>query len=539
MSEPGARARDQRRLRPTPERLAFLSIAVAFIALRLPSLVEPPTFNDEGTYSDIGWALDHGAVLYRDVWGHYTPGIYWLGAAINLVNTSVLAFHIVLAAAVALTALGVWLFCRRFASTAVAWAATLGFVILSSLPTLEGDVLYVEVIGALLVVWAVLLVARSTVTTGAALGAGVLIAGAVLCKPTFGADAVAVATIPAVIAIAAKRRPARPELRTLLLVAAGAVAVLGIAAIGLWLGGSMPGLIDVLTHQDETYLQSASGGGGAQVAPAGATALILLLMTVTRIGLVLVVGALTTWWLARRGHSGESVAAWWLTWDLAAVVASALGLAHYAQQMEPALCVCAALLAARLVRRLPIRQLALAVVTTLIAWVVCVVGLLAPTAEASVVVPQQLSSFVTSIVSPHVITHYLGGGWKRVLGLSSAATYEAGFGPEPALVRETVAIIDAHTRSGDRVFVWGRVPWAYSLSRRLPAGRYTSLNSSYTLDPHGQSLLLGELRAHPPAVLVQLEALPSQLSTMLRDSHYRQLRTGAEGEIVWIAPWRM
>jgi hypothetical protein len=138
-----------------------------------------------------------------------------------------------------------------------------------------------------------------------------------------------------------------------------------------------------------------------------------------------------------------------------------------------------------------------------------------------------------------VITHYLGGGWKRVLGLSSAATYEAGFGPEPALVRETVAIIDAHTRSGDRVFVWGRVPWAYSLSRRLPAGRYTSLNSSYTLDPHGQSLLLGELRAHPPAVLVQLEALPSQLSTMLRDSHYHQLRTGAKGEIVWIAPWRM
>ena len=82
----------------------------------MPSLVEPPTFNDEGTYSDIGWALDHGAVLYRDVWGHYTPGVYWLGAAINLVNTSVLAFHLVLAAAVALTAFGIWLFCRRFSS---------------------------------------------------------------------------------------------------------------------------------------------------------------------------------------------------------------------------------------------------------------------------------------------------------------------------------------------------------------------------------------------------------------------------------------
>jgi hypothetical protein len=39
------------------------------------------------------------------------------------------------------------------------------------------------------------------------------------------------------------------------------------------------------------------------------------------------------------------------------------------------------------------------------------------------------------------------------------------------------------------------VPWAYSLSRRLPAGRYTSLNSSFTLDPKAQPLLISELRA--------------------------------------------
>ena len=136
MVEPATRARAGRLPHPSPGWLALISIAVTGVALRLPSLVEPPTFNDEGTYSDIGWALDHGAVLYRDVWGHYTPGIYWIGAAINLVNTSVLAFHLVLAAAVAVTALGIWLLCRRFTSITTAWAATLGFVILSSLPTL-------------------------------------------------------------------------------------------------------------------------------------------------------------------------------------------------------------------------------------------------------------------------------------------------------------------------------------------------------------------------------------------------------------------
>ena len=438
--------------------------------MRVPSLVEPPTFNDEGTYSDIGWALDHGAVLYRDVWGHYTPGVYWLGAAINLVNTSVLAFHLVLAAAVALTAFGIWLLCRRFATTPVAWAAALGFVILASLPTLEGDVLYVEVIGAMIVMGAVLLVARpSPPSARAAVGAGVLVAGAMLFKPTFAADAVVVATIPGVIALASghtagaargDRAPARGRRCDR--------APRGRRRSRSGSAARCPGLVDVLVHQDETYLQSASGGGGQGVAPAGGTGLVLLLMTATRIGFVLVAGSIVTWWLARHRQVGASVAAWWLTWTLAAVVVSALGLAHYAQQMEPALCVCAAFLAARLVRGLPWRQFALAVATTVIAWAVCVIGLIAPTAEASLVVPQHLSTFVTSIVSPHVITHYLGGGWERVLGLTTDAKYEAGFGPQPALVRATVAIIDAQSKPGDRVFVWGRVPWAYSLSRRLP-----------------------------------------------------------------------
>lgn len=524
----------------TPGWVRLLSVAAIFVVLRIPSLVEPPTYNDEGTYSDIGWALDHGAVLYRDVWGHYTPGVYWLSAAINLVNTSVLAFHLVLAIALALTALGIWLFCRRFASTTVAWAATVGFVILSSLPTLEGDSLYVEAIGAVCVVGAVLLVARpGGVSRRAAIGTGAAAAAAILCKPTFAADAVAVATIPAVIALASGRRPGRAEIRTLLFVAGGGCTLLGIVAVALGLGGSLPGLIDVLTHQDVSYLQSANSGGASGRGSGGGSTTVLLLLTVTRIGLALIVGALITWWLVRRHHVAAAVASWWLTWEVAAVVLSAYGYPHYAAQMEPALCICAALLASRLVRSVPVRQVALAVVTTVVAWIVCVGVIIAPTAEASVVAPQDLSSFVTSVVSPHVITHYLGNGWEHVLGLITPAKYEAGFGTEPAIVRATVDIIEAHSRSGDRVFVWGRAPWVYSLSSRLPAGRYTSLNSSYTLDPHAQPLLLSELRAHPPTVMVQLEPLPPAMTAFLHQLHYiKILPTASGGEICWVAPGR-
>ena len=506
---------------------------MVFVALRLPSIVEPPTLADEGTYADIGWALDHGAVLYRDVWGHYTPGAYWLGAAINLVSSTVLAFHLVLAAVVTLTAFAVWRFCRRFASPTVAWMATMAFIVIASLPTFEGDVLYVETVGALLATWAVVIVTRrARLGMTGALAAGALAAGAVLFKVTFVADGVVIASLPAVVAIASGRRPGRTELRAAAAVVTGGLALLAVAATGLWLGGSMPGLLDVLTNQDERYLQFTTNGGAAVVA--GGSGRFLLVLAVVRVAVVLLVGALLAWRLARRRHLAAAVGVWWLTWDLAAVVLSGSGLAHYAQQMAPALCVCAALLVQQLWRRLRAGALLGAAATTLVAWTVCVAALVTPTAEASAVVRQHIGDFASAIVSPRQVIHVVGRGWERVAGVITPDAYSLSFGSQPALVARTVAVIDAHSVRGDRVFVWGRLPWAYTLSGRMPAGRYTSLNSSYALDPGAMPLLVRQLRAHPPAVLVQLEPLPPAVTSLLHALGYRPLAAG--GAVAWVAP---
>ena len=38
-----------------------LVIGLVLVVLRAPSLIEPAQFSDEGTYADIGFAVDHGA----------------------------------------------------------------------------------------------------------------------------------------------------------------------------------------------------------------------------------------------------------------------------------------------------------------------------------------------------------------------------------------------------------------------------------------------------------------------------------------------
>src|SRR5437588_7853171 len=122
-------------------RIWAIVIGVTLVVLRAPSLIEPPQFSDEGTYADIGFALDHGAVLYRDVWDNKPPGVYWLAALINLVQRSVTAYHIVAAIVVVVTACAVFMIGRRVLSDRAGWIAAFAFVVMGSLPLFAGDVL--------------------------------------------------------------------------------------------------------------------------------------------------------------------------------------------------------------------------------------------------------------------------------------------------------------------------------------------------------------------------------------------------------------
>ncbi len=60
-----------------------IGIALAvllFLFLRLPSLVEPHWYGDEGIYAAIGSEMSRGELLYLDTWDHKPPAIYVLYA---------------------------------------------------------------------------------------------------------------------------------------------------------------------------------------------------------------------------------------------------------------------------------------------------------------------------------------------------------------------------------------------------------------------------------------------------------------------------
>lgn len=123
----------------------FFLVGVAFIftLLRIPSLIEPDWYGDEGIYQVIGVALRHGRLLYRDIWDNKPPVLYLYYALISGDLFYIRLFSLVfgVGAVIAFFFLARTLFDRKrlpvFLSTGV-------FAVLFGLPLLEGNIANAE-----------------------------------------------------------------------------------------------------------------------------------------------------------------------------------------------------------------------------------------------------------------------------------------------------------------------------------------------------------------------------------------------------------
>jgi hypothetical protein len=502
------------------------------VLLRLPSLVEPTWYPDEGTYADIGRALAHGAVLYRDVWDNKPPGMYWLATVLTVHGVSVPVLHGVLAVLVAAGTLAVFVLGRRLGGAPVAVMASLTYAVLVSLPNFDGDLLNAEVVGAVLVLLAMVLMLRDpTARPPVAALAGAIVAAAILVKAVFVVDLVVVAAAPLLLAVAHRRRPGRQELLGAAGVVAGTALLLGGATLALGLGGSLRGFLDVLTHADVDYLRWSNDLAGAH------TRLALALLTVSRLAIPVIAGLAAALWLVRRGRGGAAVLALWLGCDLSAAMVSARGLTHYIQQAEPALVLIAALAAAAVLRRRRRSGPLVAGAIMLLTWPVAEFALWLPRAEVAWAQHQPVPSWEHHNFGARELPAYYQHGWQRLTGGLSADAYAATFPADMQRQRAVVDLFRRCSRPGQPVFVWGTVHWAYALSDRVPAGRYVSLGSAYYIDKANERRLLDDLAAHLPAVLVVDAPPPPALWDLLHRNNYAVISHGVDGEDYWLAPW--
>ncbi len=120
----------------------LLIVSFVFFLLRLPSLIEPYWYGDEGIYQTIGFALRNGRTLYSGIWDNKPPLLYMLYALFNGDQETIRLVSILFG--VASVVVVYFLAKKMFRGSHATSITTIAFAVLFSLPLVEGNIANAE-----------------------------------------------------------------------------------------------------------------------------------------------------------------------------------------------------------------------------------------------------------------------------------------------------------------------------------------------------------------------------------------------------------
>lgn len=126
----------------TPEKFFLACISFIFTVLRIPSLVEPYWYGDEGIYQVIGMALRSGRVLYEGTWDNKPPMLYLIYALVN--GDQFWARLLSLIFGIGAVIAFYFLAKKLFANHTITYTTTILFAVLFAIPLLEGNIANAE-----------------------------------------------------------------------------------------------------------------------------------------------------------------------------------------------------------------------------------------------------------------------------------------------------------------------------------------------------------------------------------------------------------
>jgi 4-amino-4-deoxy-L-arabinose transferase-like glycosyltransferase len=125
--------------------LFVILTAFLFFLLRLPSLFEPLWYGDEGIYQVIGTSLNHGKLLYKEIFDNKPPLLYWLYSLLHSDQFSVRLASLIFGV---LSVIVFFLLSKKLFKNAKnnvpAYLTTFIFTLLFGLPAFEGNIANAE-----------------------------------------------------------------------------------------------------------------------------------------------------------------------------------------------------------------------------------------------------------------------------------------------------------------------------------------------------------------------------------------------------------
>ena len=117
-----------------------------FFILRLPSLFEPLWYGDEGIYQVIGTSLNHGKMLYSQIFDNKPPLLYWVYAIFQSDQFTIRLVSLIfgLLSVIVFFLLSKKLFQNKRGNSNIPYLTTFVFTMSFGLPFLEGNIANAE-----------------------------------------------------------------------------------------------------------------------------------------------------------------------------------------------------------------------------------------------------------------------------------------------------------------------------------------------------------------------------------------------------------
>lgn len=258
----------------------LFAICLVFVILRLPSLIEPYWYGDEGIYQVVGHAINSGEILYKDIWDNKPPLLYLIYALVDgdLFGVKTISLFFGLGSVISFYFLSVKFFKTNISSI----LATAVFAILFGAPVIEGNIANAENFMLLpIIISAYLLLSYSQSKNNKNLViAGFLLSAALILKIVAVFDFVAFAVFIFVLEFENKRK----AVRDLLYFAFPFFSLLFVAACYFLVVGAFSDFISAVFLQNVSYVGEQYGSSMPTL-----TLAVKAVLTIVVIGALIVV----------------------------------------------------------------------------------------------------------------------------------------------------------------------------------------------------------------------------------------------------------
>jgi hypothetical protein len=140
--------------------------AILFFVLRLPSLFEPYWYGDEGVYLALGQGIRHGLTLYSQIFDNKPPAIYYFA----VLAQTVFGYRLLLLLWMIPTCYYFFRLAQKYLTPKLSQVALLFFVVLTSIPVIEGHIANAEIFMLLPTILGFLLFEKHAFWSGLLLG---------------------------------------------------------------------------------------------------------------------------------------------------------------------------------------------------------------------------------------------------------------------------------------------------------------------------------------------------------------------------------